>query len=143
MTSTTEFVLRPRRCLGPHCGVLFWVCGHCDRGQCYCCQTCRQEARRQQQRAANRRYQRTEAGRRAHCHRQRTYRQVHARLRVTHHGSYSITPASNVFPPGPPNCVVCRQRSHWIDPFERIRAHSTRQWGWNMTGASPKKYVFR
>ena len=143
ITSVPEFLLRPRRCRGPHCGVLFWVCSHCDRGQCYCSQTCRQEGRRQQLRAANRRYQRTEAGRRAHCRRQRTYRQVHGRRRVTHHGSHAITPASTVITPGPPNCVVCRVRSHWIDPFDRFRSHSTKQWGRGRTGASPKTYVFR
>jgi hypothetical protein len=35
----SEVVLRNRNCRG--CGVVFCVCGRCDRGQCYCSPLCR------------------------------------------------------------------------------------------------------
>jgi len=141
MTVMPRICLRPRLCRAHDCGTLFWVCSHCDRGQCYCSQTCRQEARRQQRRAANRRYQLTEPGRRAHRRRQRTYRQGHVKARVTDHGSRSITLMGVAIPPGPPRCVVCRQRNHWIDPFDRFRSRRGDRRARKRIGISPKKYV--
>ena len=79
----SEGLLRNRNCRG--CGVVFCVCGRCDHGQCYCSPLCRQRARRQQLRAANRRHQRTDAGRRLHRMRQRDYRLRRAEARVTDH----------------------------------------------------------
>jgi hypothetical protein len=35
MPASSEASLRPRLCLGPGCSALFFVCGHCDRGQRY------------------------------------------------------------------------------------------------------------
>lgn len=46
-----------RRCHAPGCGVLFFICRSCYRGQRYCSGPCRQTARREQRRAANRRHQ--------------------------------------------------------------------------------------
>ena len=80
----SEVVLRIRNCRA--CGVVFCVCGGCDRGQRYCSPVCRWQARRQQLRAANRRHQRTDAGRRLHRMRQRDYRLRRAEARVTDHG---------------------------------------------------------
>jgi hypothetical protein len=80
----SEGLLRNRNCRG--CGVVFCVCGRCDRGPCYSSPLCRQRARRQQLRAANRRHQRTDAGRRLHRVRQRDYRLRRAEARVTDHG---------------------------------------------------------
>ena len=127
----------------PGCGALFWVCSHCDRGQCYCSQACREEARRQQRRAANRRYQRTEPGRQAHLLPQRAYRHRQSQSCVTDHGSRSITATSVVIPPGPPRCVICGRRSHWIDPFHRFRPRRRHPWAGGRVGRSPKEYVFR
>lgn len=50
------------------------MCRSCNRGQRYCCERCREKARRQQRREANRRHQRTEWGRLDHRDRQRAYR---------------------------------------------------------------------
>ena len=113
--------LRPRRCRRAGCGALFFVCCRCDRGQCYCCQPCRAEARRQQRRAASRRYQRTEPGKRAHCHRQRAYRRRHCHPRVTDQGSRPITEPGVVSAHDSPRCSICGCHSHWIDPFSRFR----------------------
>ena len=54
---TSEEPLRRRFCRGTGCGVVFWICRHCDRGHQYCGERCRRKARRQQRRAANRRHQ--------------------------------------------------------------------------------------
>jgi hypothetical protein len=50
------------------------VCRQCDRGQNYCIGTCAQEARRDKQREARRRYQATPRGRAMHVARSRRYR---------------------------------------------------------------------
>ena len=31
-----EVILRQRVCRGSGCQAVFWICQHCDRGQCYC-----------------------------------------------------------------------------------------------------------
>ena len=53
---TSEDPLRGRFCRGACCGVVFWICRHCDRGHQYCGERCRRKARRQQRRAANQRH---------------------------------------------------------------------------------------
>ena len=60
--------------MGIGCGVVFWICRHCDRGHRYCGERCRQKKRRQQTRDANRRHQQSEEGRLDHRDRQRVYR---------------------------------------------------------------------
>jgi len=50
------------------------VCRDCDRGQIYCFGTCAQDARRENQREARRRYQATPRGRAMHAARSRRYR---------------------------------------------------------------------
>ena len=49
---TREELLRHRICRGTGCGVVFWICCHCDRGHRYCGERCRRKARRQQLRTA-------------------------------------------------------------------------------------------
>lgn len=74
----------------PGCRRLFFICSNCDRGQVYCSQTCRQPARQQQRRAANRRHRQTRSGRLAHSRRQHAYRLRRQRARenkVTDHSS--------------------------------------------------------
>ena len=115
---TTEGnVLRMRTCRGPSCGATFFVCIRCDRGQRYCSDVCRNETRRRQTRAANSRYQRSEAGKLAHRSRQKAYRERLSGSRVTYQGTTSvITPA-----PGrsiiPPTCSRCGHQTVWINPF--------------------------
>ena len=57
---TGEEPLRRRFCRGAGCGVVFWICRHCDRGHQYCGERCRRKARRQQRRDANRRLTRNQ-----------------------------------------------------------------------------------
>ena len=70
-------------CARCRCQVL--VCRRCDRGQIYCIGTCAQEARRDRQREARRRYQATPRGRALHAERNRRYRARQLR-HVTDHG---------------------------------------------------------
>lgn len=65
-------VLRPRICRT--CGMLFWICRHCDRGHCYCSPSCRYQGYRQKQRLANRRHQQRPGGRLDRRDRQRALR---------------------------------------------------------------------
>lgn len=67
------------------CHVNVLVCSCCDRGKVYCAGSCAQEARRQAQRAASRRYQMSRRGRFAHALRARRYRS--RQKNVTHQGS--------------------------------------------------------
>ena len=83
---TREELLRQRFCRGADCGVVFWICRHCDRGHRYCGERCRQKARRQSRRDANRRHQQSPEGRLDHRDRQRAYRE-RCRRRVTDHTS--------------------------------------------------------
>ena len=53
---TSEEPPRRRFCRGAGCGVVFWICRHCDRGHQYCGERYRRKARRQQRRAANQRH---------------------------------------------------------------------------------------
>jgi hypothetical protein len=68
------------------CGIEFWVCRSCDRGQVYCCVACRREGRRRTARAARSRHRRSEEGRLDHREHQRAYR-----ARVRDHGSGNLT----------------------------------------------------
>lgn len=139
-----EVVLRQRVCRSQGCQTVFWICTHCDRGQRYCCAACRSEARRQQCRAANRRYQRSPEGRLDHRDRQRAYRERHAPVRVTDQSSHSgispppfgcgetitmpVTAALRVAPPGRLEkradlwlrCSICGRPGRFVDPFPRI-----------------------
>ncbi len=81
MATPAKPVFRPRFCRAPACRELFFICSYCDRGQVYCSQTCRQPARDQQRRAANRRHRQTLSGRLAHSRRQHAYRLRRTRAR--------------------------------------------------------------
>lgn len=86
-----EVVLVLRQCRS--CTAIFYVCRHCYRGQRYCGDACRKQARLEQRRAANKRYQQSEAGHRTHRMRQRNYRLRHSGARVTDHSTKSAIPS--------------------------------------------------
>ena len=81
-----EVVLRQLFCRGSGCGVMFYICGSCYRGQVYCGDGCRGRMRREQTRRAKRRHQQSREGRLDHRDRQRAYRE-RCRRRVTDHTS--------------------------------------------------------
>lgn len=97
------FMLEPaaRRFLCARCRAPVLVCSSCDRGQIYCASGCSALARRQSQRAAAQRYQRTRCGRFMHAARTRRWRERQAVLAslsvaavaqsVTHQGSQVAT----------------------------------------------------
>ena len=82
-----EVVFRQLFCRGSGCGVMFYICRSCYRGQVYCRDRCRGRMRREQRRRANRRYQRDPEVREDHCQRQREYRERCRLGRVTDHTS--------------------------------------------------------
>jgi hypothetical protein len=126
MVTAEQVLLRQRLCRAHACGAVFYVCRSCDRGQRYCSGRCRDKARREQRRAANRRHQRSAEGRLDHRDRQREYRRRLVQLRVTDQGSGEeacfstlrrlIAPA---FDPGvgEVSCRCCGRRGTRIDPF--------------------------
>ncbi len=81
MATPGKPLFRQRFCRAPACRILFFICSYCDRGQVYCSQTCRQLAREQQRRAANRRHRQTLSAHLAHSRRQHAYRLRRTRAR--------------------------------------------------------------
>ena len=67
------------------CRTQVLICSCCDRGQIYCADDCAQEARREAQRAAGRRYQASFRGRVNHATRSERWRG--RQKNVTHQGS--------------------------------------------------------
>lgn len=72
------------------------ICSDCDRGNIYCGRGCSCRARRESQRAAGRRYQRSRRGRFAHAERQHRYRT--RRQEVTHQGSAALSSNASLGP---------------------------------------------
>jgi len=69
-----EASFRQRFCRAIGCGVMFFICRPCYRGQTYCGDECRRRSRRQQLRQANQRYQQDPQVRQDQCDRMREYR---------------------------------------------------------------------
>lgn len=135
-----EEALRQRFCRWAGCGMTFWICRCCDRGQQYCGDRCRQKARRQRRREANRRHQRSLEGRLDHRDRQRAYRERRRRARVTDTPS-AVSLHSGTIPAAEPSrsengskngseepgyadvtrfepcCIVCGRILRFADPF--------------------------
>jgi hypothetical protein len=147
MAARTEVILHQRSCRGSNCGQVFWICRQCDRGQHYCSSRCRREARRQQHRLANRRYQQSPEGRKDHRDRQREYRRRHPSAsdefvlaRVTDLSSLALSSGARIplrrtlpmwNPPSPGKaaaprrhgflrCVLCGRWGRFVEPFPRI-----------------------
>ena len=112
--------LRMRLCRGPGCGAMFFVCIGCYRGQRYCREACRETARRIQMRAANARYQRSNAGKISHRSRQRAYRTRLSMKNVTYQGCISVEALLPIRPIEPLTCSVCGHQTVWINPYAAI-----------------------
>ena len=126
MAAAEQVPFRQRFCRAQGCGSVFYVCRACDRGQRYCSERCREKARREQRRAANRRHQCSPEGRLDHRDRQREYRRRLVVLRVTDQGSETRVDFSSLLPPSPllldrcgseVICRICGGRGTLIDPF--------------------------
>jgi hypothetical protein len=83
-----------RRFLCARCRVPVLVCSRCDRGQIYCPTGCAAMVRRQAQRDAGRRYQRSRPGRFKHAARTRRWRERRALLAVPAARSQTATTQS-------------------------------------------------
>jgi len=141
MGTCPQVIFRIRVCRGPNCGITFAICRSCDRGQRYCSQPCRWLARRQQHRAANRRYQQSPEGKLDHRDRMRRWRLRRAQSRVTDQGSFVMAgggsivactltapvvsatcdrPAHQTMPDRRAHllcCIICRRTGRFVDPF--------------------------
>jgi hypothetical protein len=140
-----EVLLRLRVCFGNECRAVFFLCSRCDRGQRYCSLACRERARVEQRRRANRRHQQSPEGRLDHRDRQRAYRERcrHRALQasLTDQGSLStVCPASSgcgkptsrtLLPHWPAKhcwtdtrewlrCRICGRAGRFIDPFPHL-----------------------
>ncbi len=145
MEAVVEVVLRQRLCRAKHCGAVFWICRHCDRGQQYCSDRCRGKARHEQRRAANLRHQQSPEGKLDHRDRQRDYRRRRAQARVTDQGSQAPLISCNIPLPifaspmndesnqaseqdrpnpeaGVPYCSICGRSGRFVNPFHPLRA---------------------
>ena len=124
----SEVSFRQLFCRDIGCGVMFFICRPCYRGQAYCSAECRSQSRRQQRQKANRRYQQDPEVRRDHRDRMREYRKQLREIRVTDQssiidcGSGSICgPLVKVVPETPPAEKLHDQpKTIWRKRFSRI-----------------------
>ena len=129
---------------GRLCGVVFWICRHCDRGHRYCGERCRRKARRRQRRAANRRHQQSREGRLDHRDRQRNYRERRRLRRVTDQPSPAASDSDSIVVAEPslsengsesvsgedryvesaefePACIICGRRTLRSAPVQELQ----------------------
>ena len=137
-----ENPLRWRFCRAADCGALFFVCKHCDRGQRYCSDRCRNEGRRKQRREASSRYQRSETGRSRHLLRQRAYRQRHLRSSVTHQGYRQPIQTISQSLCSTRKCAFCQVENHWTDSFDQPSQRLWRKFIARSTGECSNFFTF-
>jgi hypothetical protein len=124
----SEVSFRQLFCRAADCGVMFFICRPCYRGQAYCSEECRQQCRQQQRQKANRRYQQDPEVRQDHRDRMREYRKQLRAIRVTDQssiidcGSGSICgPLVKVVSETPPAEKLHDQpKAIWRERFSRI-----------------------
>ena len=124
----SEVPFRQLFCRAAACGVMFFVCRRCYRGQAYCSARCRRTTRRQQRHKANRRYQQDTGVRLDHRDRQREYRRRLAGRRVTDHSSIRELPWGSICEPAtatavqsPPEEESCdAPKPGWLERLGRI-----------------------
>jgi hypothetical protein len=118
------------------------ICSRCDRGQAFCGRTCAQAARRENQRASNRRYQATPRGRQLHAARQARYRnrlrQRPPDARVTEQGSLRPIPAS-LKPGRRPSTWCCPVCGATQTPFLRLDTKTRRNRASHRPSANPPR----
>ena len=95
----SEVAFRQLFCRAVGCGVMFFICRPCYRGQAYCSEECRQESRRRQRRKANRRYQQDPEVRQDHRDRMREYRKQLREIRVTDQSSTTVCGQGSIAEP--------------------------------------------
>jgi hypothetical protein len=83
----SEVPFRQLFCRAVGCGLMFFICQPCYRGQAYCSGNCRRVSRQRQRRKANQRYQEDPEVREDHRNRMREYRKARRESRVTDQSS--------------------------------------------------------
>ena len=117
-----EVVWRQLFCRGSGCGLMFYICGSCYRGQIYCGEECRRRMRRQQRWCANRRYEQDPEVRGDHCQRQRKYRDRCRLRRVTDHTSAGRARSGNIKKPLTETSPPLLEMFHDRPRLERLQA---------------------
>ena len=95
--------------------MVFVICRRCDRGQAYCSEPCRRQARLLQRRRANHVYQRSLAARLDHADRQRAYYQRRKLQILTGQGS-EVSGASATIPSDITYAAFTRRRREREEP---------------------------
>lgn len=121
-------------CVRCHAQVI--ICSHCDRGNIYCESMCSKQARVQNHKISNQKYQKTLKGKQKHAERQRRYRE-RQKQKVTDQGSPGLPP--NDLLPNVPNeekervrepigCHFCEEAVSPLlrNGYLRHKSHQTR-----------------
>lgn len=133
----SEVAFRQLFCRAAACGVMFFICRRCYRGQAYCSTQCRHKTRQQQRRKANRRYQQDPEVGQDHCDRQREYRKRLCESRVTDQSSLIEHSWGSIYEPlaaiqaasPPEEESVDAPKVTRLERFSRIICHICGRWG--------------
>lgn len=104
------------------CHQIFFICNHCWRGQAYCCDQCRQAARREARRKRQKKYRQTPKGKAAHCRQERNRRLRKTKKNMgdtpsTPPDEHDIEPVVRLF--SPPRCHFCGRQGQIVADFPR------------------------
>jgi hypothetical protein len=94
-----EVSFRQLFCREIGCGMMFFICRTCYRGQAYCSDGCRLRSRREQRRNANRRYQQDPEVRQDHRQHMRELRRQQRESRVIDQSSALASDSGTLSPP--------------------------------------------
>ena len=107
------------------CGIIFYVCHSCWRGQAYCCEFCRDTAQRESHRKAQDKYRQTEKGKIAHRRQEKERRlrnSQNSQKTVDDDTSTPSQPDDNLqvtSPSSHPCCYFCGRKGLIVDQFPR------------------------
>ena len=121
-------LLKEIRCKG--CGIIFYVCHNCWRGQVYCCKFCRDTAQREAHRKAQNKYRQTEKGKIAHRRQEKERRLRNSQKTVDDDTSTPSKLDDNLrvrSPSSHPCCCFCERKGLIVDQFPR-RGYGRRYW---------------
>ncbi len=122
-------------CRNRSCGMPFFICKSCYRGQCYCSPTCCEQTRRENQREYNRNYEKGFNARKLHAARQQKYRLRQATAKIVTEqgfihrsnsgslgvrgiqasGSMAHSMKTKIDSVRYAKCCICGRRGRWMD----------------------------
>lgn len=131
MPIEVESRLRLRRILCARCGRGFYVCQTCWRGQHYCSGECRAAARRDARHATQRRYRRTEKGKKAHreAEKRRRVSLTNKTERIVDYTGSTPQCGGATMPPSPGGSDERRSEEGGSTVITLYRCHFCGSWG--------------